>query len=107
MSDAELAFAKDKLHTEATVDLHQIQQERELTYQLATLEYANKHQITIDQVKAMLASTAMKLNVEKELNAANNAARTGQTPRGGRGQKPPVQAPGRAANGKAFSQATQ
>ncbi len=112
-SQAALAFDKDELHTNSQIELHKIQQERELTYQLATLEYANKHQITIEQVKAKLADTTMKLQVEKELNASNQAAdlhkhHNPPMPPGGtkkvRPQRPAVQVPGRAANGQAASQ---
>lgn len=109
---AELAQAKDELHTEATIKLHDIKQAHESAYQLALLEYANKHQVTLEQVKAQLAKTAMELNTERELNAQNNAMKSGEPqrkpPRRQRsGQRPPVQAPGRAANGQAFTQVTQ
>ncbi len=71
-------------------------------YQMAMLEYANKHQITIDQVKGMLASKAMDINAERVLNAQNNAHDMHKhlNP-----PEPPVQAPGKAADGHAFDQA--
>ena len=106
----EIALGKDDLHTNAQVDLHKIQQERDLTYKLALLEYSNRHQISIDETKAMLASTAMKLQTEKELNAVNNAVDLHKhknppaQPKQPRPQRPAVQVPGRAANGQAASQ---
>ncbi len=77
-----------------TVDLHEL----ELRKELAMLEYANRERISVSQVKAQLAQTAMKLNTERQLNAQNNGEdATAGTP-------PPVQAPGRAADGHAFDQ---
>lgn len=90
----------------ATAELHAEVHAEQMKYNLALLEYANKRGISLDQVKADLAQTAMKLNTERELNAQNNRSEPRPSRRQPQ-QKPPVQAPGRAANGKAFSQATQ
>lgn len=84
-----------------TVDLHELQLRREL----ALLDYANKHQISIDQVKAGLAQTAMRLQTQENLNAVNTAADLHKHHNPGPTMPPPVQVPGRAANGEAFSQA--
>jgi len=40
---------------------------------LATLDYASKHQMSLEQVKAKLADTAMRLRVQKELSAAQHS----------------------------------
>ena len=90
--------------TDATVELHKLQ----LQERLAMLEYANREKVSINQVKAELAKTAMQLQTEKELNAANNSVdlhKHHTAPKPAPGQRPAVQVPGRAGNGKAFSQA--
>lgn len=69
--------------------------ELEMKYALAQLEYANKHQITLDQVKADLAKEAAKINLQREL--AHLDAKTEQV------LKPPVEPNGRAPNGEAFT----
>lgn len=78
----------------------------ELKKQLAQLEFASKHQLSLDQVKAKLADTSMKLNVQRELAAAQMKleAHAHNTPSGDALMKPPVQTPGKAGQGKAFSQ---
>jgi hypothetical protein len=88
--------------TEQTVKLHEIQARREL----AELEYANRYHISLDQVKATLAKTAMTLQTQRALNAEDNAAdaRRNRPERPERGAKPPAQTPGRAGNGRAFEQ---
>lgn len=68
--------------------------ELELKRELAMLDYANKQQMTLEQVKAKLAETAMKLNTTKEL--AGLKATADQMP------KPPVEPPGRAPAGESF-----
>lgn len=87
-------------HVDATIALHELEVRR----QIAALDYANKRGITLDQVKAQLAKTAMQLQTEKELNATNNAheMRKHVTPSP---PKPAVPVPGRAGNGRAASQA--
>ena len=101
--------------TEATVKLHELQ----LKHDLALLEYANRNSMNLNQVKANLAKTAMTLDTQRQLNAADNAAdRARQRPpepnRPGRRAHPqrstpplapaPDQVPGRAGNGRAFEQ---
>jgi hypothetical protein len=90
---------------DATIRLHEMEIER----QIRLIEYANRRNISLDAAKAQLARTAMQLQTERELNASNNAmqiheSRGRQQPRGGRGPRPAVQAPGRAENGMAFEQ---
>lgn len=91
-----------KIATTATVQLHDIQ----MQHQRALMEYANQRGISLDQAKVDLAKATMQLQTEKELNASNNALdlhkhRNPRPPQ----PRPAVQVPGRAGNGRAFSQA--
>lgn len=74
---------QQKVHVDATLRAHQLEIEK---------------QRALDEAKTALAKTAMELQVEQQLNAANNEH--------DRAIQPPVQAPGRAANGHAFDQST-
>ena len=47
--------------------------ELQLKKDLALMDYASKHQMSLEQVKAKLADTAMKLRVTKELAAADHS----------------------------------
>ena len=98
-----IAQEQERTRVEATVKLHEMQVRREL----AMLDYANKHQMSLDQVKATLARTAMTLQTQRALNAEDNAAdlRKNRAQRPRRGAQPPGQTPGRAGNGRAFEQA--
>jgi len=69
-------------------------EELKIKRELALMDYANKHNISIEQIKAKLASDSMKLRTMKELSAMNAA--TKQT------VQPPVEPAGRAPNGKAY-----
>ena len=73
---------------------------------LKMMDFASTHQITTDQAKTKLADTAMKLQVQNELAAMDTHAQLHMhhAPSGDAMLKPPAQAPGKAANGKAFSQ---
>ena len=77
--------------------------EIEVKRELAMLNYANKHQISLENVKAMLARTAMTLTAQKQLAGARLAGDTGKrnSPEVAR---PEAEPPGRAANGRAFEQ---
>lgn len=77
-----------------------------LKKQLAQLEFASKHQLSLDQVKARLADTSMRLSVQRELAAAQMKldAHTHHTPSADVIMKPPTQTPGKAGPGKAFTQ---
>jgi hypothetical protein len=95
------ATQADHQHTQAELMLKAKQ--LELQRELALMDYASRQKISLDQAKAQLAKTAMQLSTERELNAMNNRheIRKHVTPQP---PKPAVQAPGRAANGQAFSQ---
>jgi hypothetical protein len=97
-----IAAEQHRTLADATVKLHEMQMRREL----AMLDYANKHQISLDQVKATLAKTAMTLQTQRDLNAQDNAAdaRRNRPERPRRGGQPPGQVPGRAGDGRAFEQ---
>jgi hypothetical protein len=87
---------------DATLRAHEL----EMQHQRAMMDYATKNNISLAAAKVQLAKTTMQLNTERELNAANNALDLHKH-RNPQPQmpKPPVQAPGRARNGQAFSQA--
>ena len=100
-----------RVHGDLTIKAHQL----EMEHQRAMMDYSNRRGISLDAAKAELAKTAMTLQAQRELNAADTAVELhkhhnpqprpplAQPPRGAR---PPVQAPGRAANGHAFDQST-
>ena len=106
-----VAVEHERTAVEATVRLHEIQ----LQHQRALLEYATKRGISLSQAKVDLAKTAMTLDTQRDLNAADNAAdlRKQQRPmRRARPQRstppliaPPDEAGPRAGNGRAFEQA--
>lgn len=114
---AQIQAERERTHVQAVTKLHELQERREL----AMLEYANRHRISLDQAKAALAKTAMTLQAQRELNAADNAVDLHKhhnpppnNDQPGRVQKPQpkkqiakplAQLPGRAPNGKAFEQA--
>ena len=97
---------QQRVHGELTIKAHQVQSQHEA----ALLAYANREKISLDAAKAELAKTAMQLQTERELNAADRAVdlhkhrnpqpKPPQPPRA----RPPVQTPGRAGNGRAFEQ---
>lgn len=80
-------------------------EELALKKELAIMEFASKHQLSLDQVKAKLADTAMKLRVQKELAAAQAGidAKLHTTPSASDLIKAPTEPPGRAPNGSAFT----
>lgn len=69
-------------------------QELALKRELAMLDYANTRQISLEQVKADLASTTMKLQTQERLAAANA--------HGPQVTAPPTEPPGRAHDGQAY-----
>lgn len=95
-----------KTAVDATVDLHR----EHMLHQRSMMDYANRRNISLDQAKAELARTAMTLQTQQSLNAADNAAdlaRHANPPKPARprvGAKPPGQVPGRAGNNRAFEQ---
>lgn len=80
-------------------------EELALKKELAIMDFASKHQLSLDQVKAKLADTAMKLRVQKELAAAQAGidAKLHTTPSASDLLKAPTEPPGRAPNGSAFT----
>lgn len=75
--------------------------ELQMKLQLAQLDYAAKHQMTLEQVKASLAETAMKLRAQKELAMGSQLVDLHKhaTPQV---ITPAVEPPGRAKPGEAF-----
>lgn len=63
--------------------------------ELAMLDYANKREITLEQIKADLADSAMKLKVQKELSMLEGGQQVAN---------PPTEPAGRADAGRAFEQ---
>lgn len=103
-----------KIATDATVKLHELQ----MQHDRALLEYANRHSISIEKAKSDLARTAMTLNTQKQLNAADNAVELHKNNRPPKSPKqvhpqrstpplmrPPTEAGSRSGNGRAFEQA--
>ena len=93
----------DRAAADSTVALHDIQMRREL----AMLDYANRHQMNLDQVKGELAKTSMTLQMQEKLNAVDNAAdlhKHHSPTKPTDVAKPAAQVPGRAPNGHAFEQ---
>lgn len=68
----------------------------ELKRELAMLDYANKREMSLEQVKAELAKEAMKINATKELAGVKAPASLLPTP--------PIEPPQRAAPGESFQQ---
>lgn len=64
--------------------------------ELALLDYANKRNISLDQVKAELAKESMRLRVQKELTGVARAAQ--------QVAEPGIEPAGRARNGYAFTE---
>lgn len=87
-----------QIHGELTLKAHQLQMDQER----ARAENESKLKIALDDAKVQLAKVTMQLQAEQSLNAQNqrHEMRKHVTPQ----PKPPVQVPGRAANGAAFSQ---
>lgn len=69
-------------------------QELQLKRELAMLEYANRHEIQLTEVKARLAETGMKLRLQRELSAMSNSAK--------QVIQPAAEPAGRAPRGQAF-----
>lgn len=113
---ARINAESERTRAEQVVRLHEIQ----MKLHIATLDYANKQGITLAQAKAQLAKTAMTLQAQRELNAADHAVdlhkHHNPPPEPGQRKtqpkhiiptnpaKPLAQVPGRAPNGEAFEQ---
>lgn len=101
--------AAQRLQAEQTFEAQQNQADRDskamiamIAAKQANLELNSVEYQVLEKLKAELGQTAMKLRTEKELNAENNALELHKhhVP----AAQPPVQAPGRAADGHAFDQ---
>lgn len=77
-------------------------EEMRMKERLALLDYANQHKLKLEDVKKELAVTSAKLQTEKELAGLSSAidVHKHHNPT----MKPPVQVPGKAADGHAFDQ---
>ena len=92
LEGAKVQADQQATHVDATIALHEVDVKR---------------QSELDRVKAELAKVSMQLVTEQKLNAQNNAANDRKHRREIQQRnmpRPPVQAPGRASNGNAFSQ---
>lgn len=76
--------------------------ELEVKRELAMLDYANKKEVTLEQIKADLANNAMRLRVQKELAGASNQIDVHKY-HNPQVAKPGVEVPGRAPKGQAFT----
>lgn len=124
-AQAEMALQRELAQLEANTSMHKVQldtdrdtayvnaqaeknrndseykmQELQLRVQLAQLDYANKKDITLEQVRADLAKESMKLRTQKELSAAAMANGKSIKPVA----TPPTEPEGRAQNGRAYEQ---
>jgi len=68
-------------------------QKMQLQKELAMMDYASKHQISLDQIKAKLAGDSMKLQTQKQLAEMEAPGQT---------IAPPTEPAGRAPNGQSF-----
>jgi hypothetical protein len=95
------------LASQDQIRLEMAREELQLKERLAMLDYANKRNITLDQVKAELAQTSMKLQAQREISRDNLAVTLHQhhTPAPAPDAlTPPSEPAGRAEAGQAFSQ---
>jgi hypothetical protein len=104
-TDRDTVYAQaetDRVRTEFIGKMKEIENKK----QLAQEEFALKHRLNLDQIKQKLADTAMKLNVQKELAAQELQVdlKKHVTPSAKDVIKPPTNRPGKASQGKAFSQ---
>lgn len=94
-----IGVEEHRIINETTLGLHDLDIRREL----AMLDYANRHQISLDTVKSQLAQTAMKLQVQKELSERDRGHER-EMAHTNAALEPPTEPAGRAANGRAFEQ---
>jgi len=90
----------------AQADFHVATETLRLKKELAMMEFAAKHNLNLENLKVKLADTTMRLEAQKQLAAMDNDMRMKEhtMPSASDLLKPPAQTPGKAANGKAFSQ---
>jgi hypothetical protein len=73
--------------------------------QMKTMEFAEKRNLKLEDVKAQLARTTMELSTQKELSAAALAAGKAKQPNPSpQVATPPMEPAGRAENGQAYAQ---
>lgn len=109
VAEAQLKATSDdkKTHVTAVVDLHELNMKREI----AILQYAHDQKMKLTDVQAELAQTAIKVAAEEKLNQRDTAIDLHKhhnpvpPPLDPNKVLPVVQAPGKAGNGKAASQA--
>ena len=77
-------------------------EELQMKLQLAQLDYAAKHQMKLEDVKAKLAETSMKLNVTKDLAVAAHMMDGHKSKASAPVITPPIEPAGRAPNGQAY-----
>lgn len=95
---AQLDRDRDTVYVQAETQRTEIErqtrlQELEAKTRLELLKYANQRQLSIEQVKAELAQTAMKLNAQRQMAAEDRA---------GEVLTPPNEPPGRAPAGQSW-----
>lgn len=79
--------------------------ELEVRRELAQLDYANRHSISLEQVKAKLADTSMRLKVQQDLSLASHAVDLHKHHNAPADViAAPTEPAGRAENGQAFAQ---
>lgn len=99
-ADRDAIFAEEEAaRTRANAEAHQA--ELNLQLQLALLDYANREKLSLDQAKAKLADTAMKLKTQERLSAMT-AATALRKERTKQVSVPPTEPAGRAAPGQAY-----
>jgi hypothetical protein len=89
------------------VRLDMANKELELKRELAMLDYANKRNLTLEQVKAELAQTAMKLQAQREISRDNLAVAVHKHHNPAPAPNaitPPTEPAGRAEPGQSFAQ---
>jgi hypothetical protein len=94
-TDRDLTYVEAE--TERTRNEHQARMsELQLKRELAMLDYANKRDISLTQVKADLTKTALELRVQKELAGVDQVLKAKQV------ADAAIEPPGRAPDGEAF-----
>jgi hypothetical protein len=91
------------MNQRAESDAKSTNEDRQLRRELAMLDYANKRGITLDQIKADLAKTSMKLNVQRELSTDALAVGLHKHQTTPQAITPAVEPAGRAPDGQAFA----
>ena len=107
MAREEQAFKADQ----AQLDRAHEERMKQMDHESAMLKYAEQNKLTLEQVKAKLADTAMKLNTQKELTALGHSVdlhkeknRKTKEPVIPQVSEPVVEPPQRAEPGSAYEQ---